>query len=124
MKAVHLRVWGWQYGLPLLALVCALGITAIFLDDPDMLWGLVIAPLIMFIGGYLLRPMHTWIVPVIVVISMSVVAMFTNPHRMPGLIVNILFFVGLPLLFLSWAGREVHGWLDRRLRRDTGGTAA
>ncbi len=121
MNTVNWRAWLWEYVLPTL-LVISLGPiwVAIWGDLNILAFGLAL--MIAAVTGFMLRPVHAWVMPVAVVVIFAMVVYaleilgFSEPESNVGLVPGLTLIVGLPLTFCNWLGRELrrnappHSW--------------
>lgn len=115
MDTINWRPWMWQYILPMVLLAGSFGLMFLVMDDPDVLWVFIIAPVLSVVTGYVCHPRHIWITPAVV--GAAVVAGFfvanalgqIEGFRPVGATLFGIVVVALPLTFLTWLGRAMRG---------------
>jgi hypothetical protein len=131
MKRTKWQAWARPYGLPTLLLLGSLGFMFIFWDDPDMVWGLFVAPALAFLSGLVLRPAHAWVAPAAVaglIFAASVAAdalgliepEFSGLKFAVAILAVLVLAVALPQTAFLWAGRTVSSAVPLLLRRGKG----
>ncbi len=116
MATATWRRWAWQYALPVLALGAGALLTRWLIHDDRtgevLITTFVVAPVLAFLIGLLVRPARVWVVPAITVLLVCVEVVageIQNPAETSagmGLFFAV-FLVGFPLTVLIWVGREV-----------------
>lgn len=120
MKTVDWRAWLWQYGAPLLLFVAALVVMAVLMsltgEDLDLLWLLVVFPVLALGCGFVVQPRRSWVVPLVLTTGMIVagaVSMYglglgpvVQPSPVTFVLTNVLL-EGVLLTFLIWIGRTL-----------------
>lgn len=122
MKAVNWQSWMWQYLLPIAILVLSVPLTYLIADgvlgheDPDIFWVLVIAPIIAFLIGFVVRPKITWVIPIVAVVMFEVaVAAGRGIDAAAETSFAVVALLGLPMWFLIWAGQRARPWFEERV---------
>ena len=118
------RRWAWRYALPVAALAATAPLTRWSVGDDRngeiLLRTFVVAPVLAFLIGLLVRPACVWVVPAVSVLiewAGVVVNEAQNPadNSAVGGFVFVVLLMGLPWTVLIWGGRELGQRLGSRL---------
>lgn len=99
------------------------------MDEPEVLWGFLVGPALAFLTGFIMRPRHVWVAPMIVAvlvfiaICVATVLDVVQPMvALPVVFVYTALSVALPQTILAWLGKQLR--LEHWHHQGTGGAAA
>lgn len=131
MTTILRRTWFRHYLLPIVILTASWPLTIIIgsqvfgMDDPDILWVLVLGPLMAILIGALARPPVSLVAPMsAVILILAFVLVSQGSGRASELALPIAGIVGVPLTILIWLGKQARIRYDDRRSKASHSTVA